>query len=396
MKICIAGKNNIAVDVCRYLENIYGKDLLCVVPNHSDTGKDTFQRSLLAYARQRELSIVKLDELYNLNDLLFLSLEFDRLIRPENFASDRLFNIHFSLLPEYKGMYTSALPILHGKERTGVTLHKIDQGIDTGDIIGQREISIDPIDTARSLYLKYIENGTALVLSNIDNLIKNKYRAFPQPSVNSFYYSKKSIDYGHLSLDVQVTAWQLACQVRAFVFRYYQLPEFAGYKLIGSEMCSTKSCKKPGSILEDTEDYIRLSTIDYDIKLIKDQFDRLLFYSETNNLTKIKSMNYLSYYLMEQNHLGWTSLMVAAYHHSREVFKYLLSLGADIHMTNYKGTTVLMYAKEGAIKSSDYELIDILLDKNIDVYRCDYSGKNVLDYLENKDNKLLRYLLNKI
>ena len=57
------------------------------------------------------------------------------IIKTKNFKSNKLFNLHFSLLPSYKGMHTSAFPILNGEKYSGVTIHKIDNGIDTGDII---------------------------------------------------------------------------------------------------------------------------------------------------------------------------------------------------------------------------------------------------------------------
>lgn len=68
-------------------------------------------------------------------------------------------------------MYTSALPILHAEERSGVTLHKIDSGIDTGDILCQKAIMLSPSETAKSLYKKYIQVGTDLVVENIDSIL---------------------------------------------------------------------------------------------------------------------------------------------------------------------------------------------------------------------------------
>ncbi|MBQ8080233.1 MAG: hypothetical protein IJ236_09800 [Oscillospiraceae bacterium] len=73
--------------------------------------------------------------MYDTEDLIFLSAEFDRLIRPDKFRSQELYNIHFSLLPRYKGCYTSVHPLLHGDTTTGVTFHRIRRGIDTGEII---------------------------------------------------------------------------------------------------------------------------------------------------------------------------------------------------------------------------------------------------------------------
>ena len=132
MRICIAGKNNIAIDVCSYAVEKYGKDRILVVLNKTDNGINTFQRSFKQYAELNGLTIVQLEDVYKLKDIIFLSLEFDRIIRPCLFETRKLFNIHFSLLPAYKGMYTSALPILNGEKKTGVTLHCIDAGIDTG------------------------------------------------------------------------------------------------------------------------------------------------------------------------------------------------------------------------------------------------------------------------
>ena len=68
---------------------------------------------------------------------MFISLEYHRLIDPLKFVTSKLYNPHFSLLPAYKGMYTSALPLLNDEKDAGVTLHHIDSGIDTGDIIDQ-------------------------------------------------------------------------------------------------------------------------------------------------------------------------------------------------------------------------------------------------------------------
>lgn len=73
------------------------------------------------------------------DDLIFISLEFDKIVNPDLFKDARLYNIHFSLLPSYKGMYTSAIPILNGEEMVGVTFHEIDKGIDTGNIIAQKK-----------------------------------------------------------------------------------------------------------------------------------------------------------------------------------------------------------------------------------------------------------------
>ena len=173
MRLFIAGKNSIAVDVLNYAR-INFEFPIAVILNKTENFTNSFQKSLGFYAKLWKIPIVNLEEVYKYSDALFISLEFDQIIKPNLFKTSLLFNIHFSLLPAYKGMYTSAIPLLQGERRSGVTLHVIDPGIDTGNIIAQKEFDICENDISRSLYLKYISIGTELVNENLINLMNQK------------------------------------------------------------------------------------------------------------------------------------------------------------------------------------------------------------------------------
>ena len=69
--------------------------------------------------------------------------------------SNGCINFHCSLLPYNRGKNPNVWPIVEGTP-AGITLHYIDEGIDTGDIIAQQEIPIEIIDTAETLYKKMI------------------------------------------------------------------------------------------------------------------------------------------------------------------------------------------------------------------------------------------------
>ena len=134
--IIVAGKNNIAVHALLKLVDRFGKHSLGVIPTQTDLGDDSWQRSLLKAARQLGVQVYRLEEVEENPDVsLFLSLEFDKIVKVKKLPRGRTFNIHFSNLPDYKGMYTSLWPILHGDLTGGVSLHQIDRGIDTGDIV---------------------------------------------------------------------------------------------------------------------------------------------------------------------------------------------------------------------------------------------------------------------
>ena len=121
IKVCVAGKNEIALNALKLLQTRFQNDEICVIPNRNDTGIDHWQPSLLKYALQASIPVCTLEQVQQIANVLFLSLEFDRLLKVEQFASKRLYNIHFSALPKYKGVYTSIMPILNGESSSGVT-----------------------------------------------------------------------------------------------------------------------------------------------------------------------------------------------------------------------------------------------------------------------------------
>lgn len=264
--IVVAGKNSISVDILDYIINEFNVSPY-VILNKNDPFKDGFQKSLGKFALENKLNVVQLSEIYKLDNLLFISLEFDKIIDPLKFKSDRLYNVHFSLLPAYKGMFTSAWPILNAEKYSGVTLHEIDSGIDTGPIIDQFKIEISKNFTSRDLYMEYIKYGTLIVKKNLKSLINSDYTSRIQSFNNSTYYSKSSIDFKNLIVNFNKTAFEVINQIRAFSFKEYQLPKINQYEIIGWEVIGSKSKIKPGNIINTINDTLIVSTIDYDIKL---------------------------------------------------------------------------------------------------------------------------------
>tara|TARA_Y100000389_G_C17366752_1_gene466727 strand:- start:22 stop:843 length:822 start_codon:yes stop_codon:yes gene_type:complete len=272
MKICIAGKNLIAIDAVKHIinYNIVSNENILVLNNPEDKGVDAWQPSFLKFAQDNSLSIVDIDELYQIDDLIFFSLEYSKIIKPHLFkTSALLLNIHFSLLPAYKGMYTSAHPILNGEQYSGVTLHKIDKGIDTGDIIDQMKFDIDINDTAKDLYFKYLKFSIELFKKNIDDIMCNNYKAISQEGFKSTYFSKQSIDYNNLTIDLKKTSFEIHNQLRAYIFKEYQLPIIENKK-IKSSVWSNEKIEK--NILLEEKEYFVISGIDnYKILAYKDE-----------------------------------------------------------------------------------------------------------------------------
>jgi methionyl-tRNA formyltransferase len=89
-------------------------------------------------------------------------------------------NLHASLLPKYRGAAPIQWAIANGERVTGVTTMRIDAGLDTGDILMQRTISIGPEDTAETLGPKLASIGADLMVETLRGLDSGQVRPTPQ------------------------------------------------------------------------------------------------------------------------------------------------------------------------------------------------------------------------
>lgn len=90
------------------------------------------------------------------------------------------FNLHASLLPQYRGAAPINWAIINGEQVTGVTTFMLNSEIDKGDIIGRREVAIGPDENAGSLHDRLMEAGTALVLESVKLVAQGAVTPLPQ------------------------------------------------------------------------------------------------------------------------------------------------------------------------------------------------------------------------
>ncbi len=89
----------------------------------------------------------------------------------------RIINIHPSLLPDFggKGMYGMRVHqavIEAGRTKSGCTVHYVDTGIDTGDIIGQKEVEVRPEDSPEDLQKRILEKEHILLVESINKIVQ--------------------------------------------------------------------------------------------------------------------------------------------------------------------------------------------------------------------------------
>lgn len=94
------------------------------------------------------------------------------------------FNLHASLLPEYRGAAPINWAIMNGETRTGVTTFLLNHEIDKGAIIEQREVDILPEDNIGTLYDKLMLIGSDLVTKTVDRLAEGNYTTIEQMHID--------------------------------------------------------------------------------------------------------------------------------------------------------------------------------------------------------------------
>ena len=236
MYICIAGKNRCAIDAIKILlSNKFKKSKILVLPNYNDKGIDDWQPSLKKFAKKNNIKIVKIEKLYSIKQLFFFSLEYEKIIDVKKFESKNLFNLHFSLLPKYRGCHTNFLQIYKGERYSGVTLHKIDNGIDTGNIVDQIKYKIKINDTAFDNYKKLMKYSTLLFKKNLNGIINNKYISKKQILSSGSYYARDSVNYKKkIRVNIRDTSLKTHNKIRSLIFPAYQYPIVNGVKVFKS------------------------------------------------------------------------------------------------------------------------------------------------------------------
>lgn len=103
-------------------------------------------------------------------------------------------NLHFSLLPAWRGAAPVNASIASGDEMTGATTFRLDEGMDTGPVLGTMTETIRPRDTAGDLLTRLSEAGAGLLLATLDGLEVGHLRAEPQTTDGVSYAGKLTVD----------------------------------------------------------------------------------------------------------------------------------------------------------------------------------------------------------
>ncbi len=197
LNIVFLGTPDFAVDTLKTLiENQYNIVGVITAPDRkAGRGQKINQSAIKKYALTQNLTILQptnlkdeafLAELKALNANLQIIVAFRMLPKVVwNMPKYGTFNLHASLLPNYRGAAPINWAIINGETKTGVTTFFIDEKIDTGEIIMQEEIAIDPHENTGSLHDKLMTLGSNLVLKTVKSIQEGTVKPYVQPETEN-------------------------------------------------------------------------------------------------------------------------------------------------------------------------------------------------------------------
>ncbi len=148
------------------------------------------------------------EELKNLNADIFITCAYGQIISQEilDIAKYGTINIHFSLLPKYRGASPVQWTLINGEKFAGVTIMRTDAGIDTGDIIVQKSLEIEEDDNTESLLNKLADLSIQPLFDVLDSFENNTIKFIKQGDDFTYFPMLKKedglIDFNKTSLDI--------------------------------------------------------------------------------------------------------------------------------------------------------------------------------------------------
>jgi methionyl-tRNA formyltransferase len=197
MKVIIFGCQAISIEIMRYLHGRHDIDIPRVYTYEVLSDISRGQESVIDVANELGINIYSpnrvsmnvVNEIKEINPDIIISAYYRKIFPKTLFDASKLgvINIHPSLLPYYRGPVPTAWAIINNEKEFGITIHQVDAGIDTGDILVQKKYDIDEDETGYELYLRAMEKGAKLLIDNFDDIIHNKNKPKKQSPGGSYF-----------------------------------------------------------------------------------------------------------------------------------------------------------------------------------------------------------------
>lgn len=209
MKIAVFAYHDIGYECLKTLIE-WNEEIVGVVTHEDNPDEEIWFRSVAELARSHGLPVFTpvnpntpnfVNCIGGMEPDLILSFYYRRLLSKELLDIPRLggINLHGSLLPRYRGRCPVNWVLINGESGTGVTLHYMVVKADAGDIIAQKQVSIDIEDTALSLFHKLTAAATQLLRETYPLIKAGSAQRIPQDSLQATSFGGRRPEDGKIS-----------------------------------------------------------------------------------------------------------------------------------------------------------------------------------------------------
>jgi methionyl-tRNA formyltransferase len=250
--------------------------VITVADKASGRGQKIHQSPVKVYADENNLAVFQPEKLRNPEFLeqikgleadVFVVVAF-RMMPKVLFEMPKIgtFNLHASLLPDYRGAAPINYAVINGEEKTGVTTFFINEKIDEGNILLQTELEILPDENAGSLHDRLMEIGSELIVRTLDGLAEDSIKERPQPHVehpkNAFKIFKEDTKINFNTTSKTVHQFILGMSPYPAAFTTLKIgEEDKGLKIFGGRFEISNHDKLPGT-LEISKNTFKIYTQD--------------------------------------------------------------------------------------------------------------------------------------
>jgi len=193
------------------------------------------------------------------------------------------FNLHASLLPQYRGAAPINHAIINGEKETGVATFFIDEKIDTGRILLQEKVEIEKGETAGSLHDKLMDIGGGLVLKTVDAILKGDAKSVLQSDIGSspgeikkapkIFKEDCKIDWGKPCSEIDSFVRGLSPYPGAFSFMVSPAGRKYLFKVFNSRPQVSYDKKNRSSVFTDGKSFLKALCSDGYIEIDEIQFE---------------------------------------------------------------------------------------------------------------------------
>jgi methionyl-tRNA formyltransferase len=195
MKLVLFGEDIFTATVLQSLVDAKFKLQLIVCPFYENNNHKGIQRiaelNHIEFIREKNVNSEEIKQkVLNIHPDLIISVHLRKILSKEIFslAKHGAVNMHPSLLPKYRGLSPQHQVLIHGDNESAVTIHYIEEGIDTGDIIIQQKFDIKPTDYIADVQLKMLAIYKTLMVDALKLLQSDNFKATKQSESDISYF----------------------------------------------------------------------------------------------------------------------------------------------------------------------------------------------------------------